>query len=74
MHKGADAVIEAFGKLFADSPDAFFETLGGFVGDNRAAFRWLYRWGDGESDCVEGLDLFTCRDGLVAAKLAYVKG
>ncbi len=31
-HKGADAVIAAFGKLFADSPDAFFETLGGFVG------------------------------------------
>jgi uncharacterized protein (TIGR03086 family) len=73
-HRGADAVLSAFAALFRDSPSAYFETLGGSVAENGAAYRWLYRWGEGDSDCVEGVDVFRCRDGKVAAKLAYVKG
>jgi hypothetical protein len=33
--------------------------------------RWRYEWGDGH---VRGVDVFRVRDGLVAEKLAYVKG
>ena len=44
-------------------------------GDDRGGrpvvVRWRYTWGDGH---VRGVDVFTVRDGLVAEKLAYVKG
>mgnify|MGYP002652420262 CR=1 FL=1 len=73
-HRGADAVLAAFGKLFADSPAAHFETLGGVVGGAGAAYRWRYRWGSGPDAFVEGVDVFGCRDGRVAEKRAYVKG
>ena len=73
-HHGAAAVIAAFAQIFADAPEARFETLGGFVGESGAAYRWLYRWGDGDDDCVEGVDLLRVADGRVASKLAYVKG
>jgi hypothetical protein len=33
--------------------------------------RWRYDWDGGH---VRGVDIFTVRDGLVAGKLAYVKG
>jgi hypothetical protein len=32
---------------------------------------WRYDWDGGH---VRGIDVFTVRDGLVAEKLAYVKG
>ncbi len=73
-HRGADAVLAAFAKLFADSPAARFETVGGFVSETRGAYRWRYRWGNGATDFVEGVDLMCCREGRVAEKLAYVKG
>jgi ketosteroid isomerase-like protein len=60
----------AWAPIFADS-DARFEVEETFAAGDRVVQRWCYRWRDGH---VRGVDLFTVRDGLVAEKLAYVKG
>jgi ketosteroid isomerase-like protein len=70
-HVGAQAVRAAWEALFAASPDGVFETEERFACGDRVVVRWRYSWGDGH---VRGVDVFTVRDGLVAEKLAYVKG
>ena len=60
---------------FARNPDAVFETEEMIVSEHRAVVRWVYRKRrDGQPWHIRGVDLFTVRDGLVSAKLAYVKG
>ena len=45
------------------------------VAGDRCTVRWVYRkMRDGKPWHLRGIDLFTIRDGKVAAKLAYVKG
>ncbi|RTL70838.1 MAG: nuclear transport factor 2 family protein [Pseudonocardiaceae bacterium] len=68
-HVGQDAVRAAWEKLFA-SPGTFTREEVFEAGD-RVVARWRYDWADGH---VRGVDVFTVRDGLVAEKLAYVKG
>lgn len=69
-HVGREAVRAAWEKLFAAGPGTFTnEEI--FAVDDRVVARWRYDWGDGH---VRGVDVFTVRDGLVAEKLAYVKG
>ncbi len=70
-HVGADAVRAAWAALFAASPDGVFRTEEVIAAGDRVVARWHYSWDGGH---VRGVDLFTVRDGLVAAKLAYVKG
>jgi ketosteroid isomerase-like protein len=70
-HVGTDAVRAAWEKLFAASPDAVFTTEEIFAAGDRVVARWRYDYGSGH---VRGVDVFTVRDGLVAAKLSYVKG
>ena len=70
-HVGADAVRAAWAALFAASPDGVFRTEEVIAAGDRVVARWHYSWGDGH---VRGVDLFTVRDGLVAEKVAYVKG
>jgi ketosteroid isomerase-like protein len=70
-YDGQAAVRAAWETLFRTSPDAKFETEEGFVAGNRAVYRWCYRFDDGH---VRSVDVFTTRDGLVAAKRSYVKG
>ena len=42
---------------------------------DRAVVRWMYRkLRNGQPWNLRGVDVFTVRDGKVAAKLAYVKG
>ena len=41
------------------------------AGDDRLVQQWRYDWADGH---IRGIDVFVVRDGLVAEKLAYVKG
>jgi ketosteroid isomerase-like protein len=57
--------------LFTDASAARFDVEESFTVDDRVVVRWRYDWGDGH---VRGVDLFTVRDGKVAAKLSYVKG
>ena len=70
-HEGQRAVSAAWKALFAASPSATFETEEGIIADDRAIYRWCYRF-DGGS--VRGVDVFRVRDGKVAEKLSYVKG
>jgi ketosteroid isomerase-like protein len=70
-HVGADTVRSAWTALFTASPDGVFTAEDTIAAGNRVVVRWRYTWKDGH---VRGVDLFTIRDGLVAEKLAYVKG
>jgi ketosteroid isomerase-like protein len=70
-HSGPDAVRAAWTALFTASPDGVFSTEEVIDAGDRVVVRWRYTWGSGH---VRGVDLFTVRDGLVAEKLAYVKG
>ena len=45
------------------------------VSGDRAEVRWVYhKIRNGQPWHIRGVDVFTVRDGKVAAKLAYVKG
>jgi uncharacterized protein (TIGR03086 family) len=70
-HEGAAAVRAAWAALFDASPDGTFAAEELVAAGDRVTVRWRYSWGDGH---VRGVDLFTVRDGLVAEKVAYVKG
>jgi ketosteroid isomerase-like protein len=72
---GKAAVVEFWREWFARNPDAQFETEEVIVSGNRAVVRWVYRkTRNGQSWHLRGVDIFTVRNGRVAAKLAYVKG
>jgi uncharacterized protein (TIGR03086 family) len=74
-YAGAAAVRGAWEELFASSPDARFEAEETIACGDRVVVRWCYRWGPGGSGGhVRGVDVFRIADGLVAEKLAYVKG
>jgi len=61
--------------LFMRNPDASFDAEEIIVSRDRAVVRWVYRkMREGQPWHLRGVDLFTVRDGKVAAKLAYVKG
>lgn len=68
-HVGQEDVRAAWEKLF--SGPGTFTTEEVFAAGDRVVARWRYEWDDGH---VRGVDVFTVRDGLVAEKLAYVKG
>lgn len=67
---GRAAVAAAWEPIFADVSSRF-TTEEVFVAGDRAVQRWRYDWTGGH---VRGVDVITVRDGLVTAKLAYVKG
>jgi ketosteroid isomerase-like protein len=73
--EGKAAVVAFWRAWFARNPDAVFETEDVIVSLDRAVVRWVYRKvRSGQPWHLRGVDVFTVRDGKVAAKLAYVKG
>lgn len=73
--EGKAAVVEFWRGWFEHNADASFETEEIFVSGNRATVLWVYRKArNGQPWHLRGVDVFTVRDGKVAAKLAYVKG
>lgn len=73
--EGKNAVVEFWRGWFVRNSDARFDTEEVIVSGNRAVVRWVYRkMRDGQPWHLRGVDIFTVRDGRVAAKLAYVKG
>ena len=73
--EGKAAVVAHWRAWFARNPDAKFETEEIFVSGDRAVVRWIYRkMRNGQPWHLRGVDVFTVREGKVAAKLAYVKG
>ena len=73
--QGKAAVVEFWRAWFARNLDAQFEAEEIIVSGSRATVRWVYRkMRNGQPWHLRGVDIFTVRDGKVAAKLAYVKG
>jgi steroid delta-isomerase-like uncharacterized protein len=73
--EGKAAVVEYWRQWFVRNPDARFETEEMIVSADRAVVRWVYhKTRSGQPWRLRGVDVFTVRDGKVAAKLAYVKG
>lgn len=75
-HAGADAVRRAFEDFFAASPTARFDAVEILAAGDRCTVRWIYTWEDetGSVQRLHGVDVLRVVDGLVAEKLAYVKG
>jgi ketosteroid isomerase-like protein len=72
---GKAAVAAFWEKWFRSNPGARFEAEDVIIAGDRATVRWIYRkMRDGQPWHLRGVDVFTVRDGKVAAKLAYVKG
>jgi len=73
--EGKAAVVEFWRGWFFRNPDARFDAEEVIVSGNRATVLWVYRkMRNGQPWHLRGVDIFTVRDGKVAAKLAYVKG
>jgi ketosteroid isomerase-like protein len=68
-------VVAFWRTWFANNADAKFEAEDVIVSGDRAVVRWVYRKLRNEQPWhLRGVDVFTVREGKVAAKLAYVKG
>ena len=73
--EGKTAVVAFWRTWFARNADAVFEAEDVIVSGDRAVVRWVYRkLRNGQPWHLRGVDVFTVRDGKVAAKLAYVQG
>jgi ketosteroid isomerase-like protein len=73
--EGKAAVVEFWRGWFVHNADARFEAEEVIVSGNRATVLWVYRkMRNGQPWHLRGVDVFTVRDGKIAAKLAYVKG
>jgi ketosteroid isomerase-like protein len=73
--EGKAAVVAFWRAWFTRNADARFEAEEVIVTGDRAVVRWVYRkLRQGQPWHLRGVDIFTVRDGKVAAKLAYVKG
>jgi ketosteroid isomerase-like protein len=70
-HVGRDAIRQAWAPIFEDTNSRFTVEDSFVAGDDRLVQQWRYDWADGH---IRGIDVFVVRDGLVAEKLAYVKG
>jgi len=73
--QGKAAVVAFWRDWFARNSDSVFEGEDTIVAGDRVVVRWIYRkQRDRKPWHIRGVDVFTVRDGKVAAKLAYVKG
>ena len=72
--EGKAAVVAFWRGWFARNADARFETEEMIVSGDRAVVRWVYHKIRNGQPWHLRVDIFTVRDGKVAAKLAYVKG
>ena len=73
--EGKAAVVAFWRDWFVRNAGATFDAEETIVSGDRAIVRWVYRkLRNGQPWHLRGVDLFTVRDGKVAAKLAYVKG
>src|SRR5579863_562542 len=73
--EGKAAVVEFWREWFMRNADARFEPEEMIVSRNQATVLWVYRkMRNGQPWHLRGVDIFTVRDGKIAAKLAYVKG
>jgi ketosteroid isomerase-like protein len=69
-HVGPAAIRSAWQPIFDDTSSRF-TVEESFATDRQLVQLWRYDWADGH---VRGVDAITVHDGLIAAKLSYVKG
>ena len=73
--EGREAVVQFWRDWFSRNSDSTFEAEDVIVCGDRAVVCWVYRkLRNGQPWHLRGVDVFTIRNGKVAAKLAYVKG
>lgn len=73
--EGKAGVVTFWREWFMRNTDARFEAEEMIVSGNRVTVLWVYRkMSNGQPWHLRGVDIFTVRDGKIAAKLAYVKG
>lgn len=73
--EGKAAVVSFWRTWFQQNADARFDAEDVIVSGDRAVVLWVYhKMRNGVPWHLRGVDVFTVRDGKVAAKLAYVKG
>ena len=73
--EGKHEVVEFWRAWFDRNADARFEAEEIIVSGNRATVLWVYhKMRNGQPWHLRGVDVFSVKDGKVAAKLAYVKG
>lgn len=73
--EGKAAVAAFWEKWLVTNADATFDAEEVIVAGDRCTVRWVYRKiRDGKPWHLRGIDVFTVRDGKIAAKLSYVKG
>jgi len=73
--EGKAAVVTFWTTWFVNNADATFDAEEVIVAGDRCTVRWIHRkMSDGKPWHLRGVDVFTVRDGKIAAKLAYVKG
>jgi len=73
--EGREAVVQFWRDWFSRNSGSTFEAEDMIVCGDRAVVCWIYRkLRNGKPWHLRGVDVFTIREGKVAAKLAYVKG
>jgi ketosteroid isomerase-like protein len=73
--EGKAAVAAFWARWLVANADARFDAEEVIVAGDRCTVRWIYRkMRDGKPWHLRGIDVFTVRDGKIAAKLSYVKG
>jgi ketosteroid isomerase-like protein len=72
-HVGREACV-ALWREIATTPGTHFDLEDVEVAGERAIIRWRFRWGEGESDSVRGVNLMRVRGGRIVEAMGYVKG
>jgi ketosteroid isomerase-like protein len=72
-HVGHDACVALWRKI-ATTPGTHFDLEDVFVAADRAIIRWRFRWGEGESNSVRGVNLMRVSEGRIVEAMGYVKG
>lgn len=70
--EGAEACLAWWSALVNDTTSQF-EPQEVVIADDRATIRWHYRFGEGPSDWVSGINLMRIRDGQIVEALGYSK-
>ncbi len=71
-HEGREACLAFWRELAADRTTQFQPEDIAIAGD-RATIRWRYRFGDGPTDSVRGVNLMRVEEGRIVEALGYSK-
>lgn len=74
-YAGREEVRKGFEKVFKTFPDVEFRNSRHFVAGDRGVSEWVFAGTtvDGRKVEVQGVDVFTFRDGKIAVKASFLK-